>query len=205
MKIKNILTGLLLLSGFSSFARGYDDVSIVPGSITIIAGTAFPNYLKFLPEFSGKSVGPFQLGAQYQIGEKFSLGLQYSYCKASTAMYEETDNLGNSFSYKFDVSLNTIFVNGDYYWFDINRIALYSGLGFGYAQVKAAVSFSDNASHSGDFSYSGLASTFGWQLRLIGVKANIVKGLGAYADLGFGWNGILEVGLKYTFGGKDVY
>ncbi len=203
MKLRNILAGFLLITSISSFARGNDEPAIATGSFTFYAGTAFPSYLKVLGGFTdGQYVGPFHLGIQNQVLSNWNVGLQFSYSNANSAWMDFTDNNSNVYSYKYDISLITILVNADYTWLNRNHVVLYSGAGFGYGAISGKASFSDNVNHSDEVAFSGQASTVAYHVRLFGAKVNIVKTLGIYGDVGFGWNGIAEVGIKYSIGGN---
>lgn len=204
MKLKSTLAGLLLLTSFSSFARGNDDLAIAPGTFTVYAGTAFPSYLRAIGGFEGGDVKPpLQLGFQYQVFDNFNVGLQCSYSKASSAWEEFPASNGNVFKLKYDISMITGLVNADYNWHNRNNIVLFSGLGIGYVSVSAKATFSDTANHSDQIPFTIVASGFAYQVRLFGVKARIARGLGAYADVGFGWHGLVAFGINYSIGGNN--
>ena len=78
MRLK--LTILLFVASFSVFAKEGDNLAFEKGAITLMLGTATPNYLRFVTDITGGSTsGPIQIGGQYQLGKRLSLGVQYSF------------------------------------------------------------------------------------------------------------------------------
>ena len=201
--MKKTLTALLLATSLSGFAKNGSDLAFPKGSITVTAGTAVPNYLGIITILGGSKSGPYQVGVQYMLTNRLAIGAQFSTSGATTSSKTNYDYFTNtSYDYKFKLGLRTFMANADYYWMHKKKVALYTGIAAGYAGVKVSTSFSDNQDHSNDVSFSALGSGISYQIKAIGLRANFVKGLGIYADLGYGLNGIVGLGLQYTIKGK---
>ena len=50
--------------------------------------------------------------------------------------------------------------------------------------------------------FSAAASGLAYHLTAVGIKYKAIGGFGGYAELGYGYDGILNLGLQYSFRGK---
>ena len=48
--------------------------------------------------------------------------------------------------------------------------------------------------------FSGASSGLAYHVTAVGIKYKAIGGFGGYAELGFGYNGVLNLGLQYSFG-----
>jgi len=167
------------------------------GDMSIMVGYGLPNLVSNFDGATG--YGPFEIGYQYHLSNKVSIGLIYTYAHATGPTINYADGLGNSFSYDYDVSYSTFLVRGDYFWVNKNKTAIYSGLGLGYVSVSSSVVMVSGTNTSASIAaFSATESGLAYHLTALGIKYKAFGHLGVFAELGYGYNGALNLGLQYT-------
>lgn len=150
----------LLIEGIADLLAS----GLVPGSIRRVDRTG---------------TGPFIVGYNRYVSERFSVGLQGSFITSDATYTTTTGEFKGSNRYL------TALLRGDYRW--LNRgVQLYSGLGVGGSYLTSDV---------GEQSDNTLG--FAFQVNALGVRVG--KRVGAFAEAGFGFNGILTVGVSAKF------
>jgi hypothetical protein len=87
--------------------------------------------------------------------------------------------------------------NIDYTWANKEKYNLYTGLGLGYVDVSATATITDGSGTAPTF--TAAASGLAYHLTAIGVHYKLGSSrFGGYAELGFGYNGIVNAGLSYS-------
>jgi hypothetical protein len=125
-----------------------------------------------LLRLKGSVIGPFNLSYQYETGS-LSLGTGITYVNTET--YTENSSIG--FTYL------SLLGKANYLFIAREKLKLYSGISIG-----AAYRYNEFC-----------ADVFpALHLQLFGVRYQFAK-LGAVAELGYGVNGILNVGVNYEF------
>lgn len=134
---------------------------------------------------SNLSYGPIAVGVNYYPMHKLSVGLQYSNTKLNNTL--ELNNAVGSSDYKN--TYNVIMARSDYYY-ATGFIQVYSGLG-------AGVSFAKSVPTNGTTGNDVKSTDFAYQINAIG--ARVGRTIGAFAELGFGYNGVLNLGISAKF------
>lgn len=198
---KRILSILLCAGLFQSLsAQVYKK-----GNMTLYAGVgasnAVANSLNSIGEGAANSVGPYILGYQYHLTDKLMIGLGYSYQSASTGK-QTIVTATDAVSFKTNLNVSTFFSQVNYSWYNNENQAmvLYSGAALGTYTINADLEL---ISGNKDLAvvYKGLADGMSYHVTLLGYKGGFTKSskLGAFAELGYGMNGIFNAGLQYTF------
>ena len=170
------------------------------GSSHIFVGYGAPNIpalvVTILGAGGGSSFGPFVASYQYGVIDKLAIGGQIGYASGSSSDLTWTDNTTSTIQhFSYTLSLITVMAKADYHYLSSDKADLYSGLmvGFGIA----------NLSTSGTKDPLGANISAGgptYAVTAIGFRYLFTDNLGAYADLGYGMNGIITLGLSAKFG-----
>lgn len=125
-----------------------------------------------------ESSGVFNLGYKYAIKNRFMIGANISYeeLKATTNF---SNIFGSSDPTIDEFSNITIAIETDYRYISKPSFQMYSGIGLAYFTT---------GEYDTNFSFQGTALGF-----------RIGKKLAAYAELGFGYKGIAQIGASYQF------
>ena len=162
----------------------------------IMVGYGLPNIPAAIIGDVDTKTGPYEIGYKVFLSDKFSIGLMYNYASASTKTALDYDPNGNAYSYNFDVSFSTFLTQLDYAWVNKTSHNWYSGLSLGYANVTANLNLITGSSNP---TFTAANSGFAYHLTLVGYHGTLGKGFGVYSELGYGFNGIFNAGLSYSF------
>lgn len=143
------------------------------------------NAITILPyisdDFSVKgTAGPIAAGYKHTFGDHFSLGIQYSY--SSFELEFTTLNTKFAVSNKF----TALMLQTSYYYNPNSFVQLYSG-------ISAGPSYYEQKDSTG--TYNRTIGAF--QVNLIGARFGSY--VGAFVELGFGYNGIITGGVSVKF------
>lgn len=200
--MKKLFLSILLCAGLfqSLSAQVYKK-----GNMTLYAGlgasNVVANALNSVGEGAAYSVGPYILGYQYHLTDKLMIGLAYTYQSASTGKQTVTTATDNV-SFRTNLNVSTFLSQINYSWYNNENQALilYSGAALGTFSIDSELEL---VSGNKDLAvlYNGLANGMSYHITAIGYKGRFTKSskLGAFAELGFGMNGIFNAGLQYTF------
>ncbi|QIL41884.1 hypothetical protein G7074_23020 [Pedobacter sp. HDW13] len=128
--------------------------------------------------------GPIIVGANYYLTARLTAGVLYSNTSSKS-----TVSAGSTAGSDYKNTYNVFMARTDYRY--VNKtIQLYSGISLGasIAKTKPENGNSTNTASSTDFAY---------QVNALGIRAG--KNIGAFAELGFGYNGIINVGISAKF------
>lgn len=163
--------------------------------------------LKFdFPDIGTEINGPNVIGYQFHAKEKVTLGMVYSNSsiKTNNLVMPDFQNPSDSTVYYYNVGLNSLLMQVDWFWGKIRRpkstFSFHSGLGLGMFSFNLTTEKVKGSGNSVQF-INNSVSTSGFQLTLIGVKhtMNALHGLGWFANLGVGVNSIgFTSGINYT-------
>ncbi len=179
------------------------------GSATIqrqVAKTLEEN-LKFnFPNVGTTIEGPSAIGYQYHVKNKVSIGMVYSSSSIRTNNQTMPDfqNPADSTVYYYNVGLNSLMMQIDWFWGKIKRPkstwSFHSGIGLGVFSFNLTTELVKGKGAGVDVVDKSV-STSGVQLTLIGVKHTMskLKGFGWFSNLGAGVNSIgFTTGINYT-------
>lgn len=128
--------------------------------------------------------GPIMLGVNYYLTPRLSAGVLYSNTSSRSVISGE--NTADSY---YKNAYNVFMARTDYRY--VNKIVqLYSGISVGASFAKTKP---DNVSNTKTASTTDIA----YQINALGIRAG--KKIGAFAELGFGYNGILNLGVSAKF------
>ncbi len=189
------IAALALATSFSSSAQVVEE-----GTSHVFLGYGAPNFPGLLftalgSGSGGSSIGPLVLSYQYGIKDKISIGGQIGYCSATSPSLTGVDANFKATSYTYSMSLINIMAVGNYHYLESDRADLYSGLGVGYGIITTST---DGNPGVGPTAIPTIAGTT-YQLNLLGFRYMFSDNIGAYTELGFGLNGLAQVGLSAKF------
>jgi opacity protein-like surface antigen len=141
-----------------------------------------------------KYIGAIHAGYKYAVSNRFALGPVFTYDRGtSTSDVPFRDELGNDIGYgKFTSNYYSLALEGDYKYINSDKFKLYSLVGVGPTFLNQSFK-EDNSSE--DKSQS--KTFFNYQVTPIGIKYG--DSFGVFAELGFGYKGILCAGVFYRF------
>ena len=175
---------------------------VTQGSSHIFVGYGLPNIpamlVTALGAGGGSSFGPFVASYQYGVIDKLAIGGQIGYASGTSSDQTWTEFNGSSIvtqHYSLTLSIVTVMAKADYHYLSSDKADLYSGLMVGYG--IASVSTSGTKDPSGATISAGGTS---YAITAIGFRYIFTDNIGAYADLGYGVNGIITVGVSAKFG-----
>ena len=108
----------------------------------------------------------------------------------------------SDYSYKYAITINTFQTQFIYLWvneLDKEKINCYSGVSLGGAIVKAKTKLKIRNGNADVAKFNEAVSGLAYQVIIIGHQAIFGKHFGCYAELGYGFNGILNAGATWTF------
>ncbi len=120
--------------------------------------------------------GVLNVGADLNVIPNLSVGASYSFSSTSRKNFSD-----NKFYY------HVVMLNGKYTYFRTPIFDLYGHVGIG--SVITHQTFEGASKNTGYFAY---------QVSPIGAKVSLTPKLGIFGELGFGAQGLLQVGVKYT-------
>ena len=162
----------------------------------IMAGVGFPNIPAAVLSDVDNSTGPYQLGYKVFLTDKFSIGLMYNYASAQTKNKLAYDDNLNPYTYNYEVRFSTFLTQFDYSWSNKENHNWYSGLSLGIVNVKATANITTG---SGNPTFNAADGGLTYHATLVGWHGTIGKGFGGYAELGYGCNGLINLGATYSF------
>lgn len=121
--------------------------------------------------------GAMTAGLNLKVSPQLLMGMTYTY---SSASYK---NLPGANAY-----YHVLMFNGSYYYYSNSIVRLYAHAGIGVDITHMAY---------GDWSRD--KSYVAFQASPLGAEVDINKGLSMFGELGYGAQGLLQVGLRYTF------
>jgi len=132
-------------------------------------------------------VGPVSLGYRRSFSKNFTLAIAGNYVAFNKQFKKSSDNsvvgtVKNTF-YSF-------IARGDYYYVTGEYFQMYSGVGVGFTYAHDNYLDSSNASGQGKM-YSA------FQVNAVGIRVG--KNFGVFAELGYGFEGIINAGISLKF------
>ncbi|MDR2621529.1 MAG: porin family protein [Dysgonamonadaceae bacterium] len=145
----------------------------------------------FLPDGVGmsnsSSPGAFHLGYKYSLSDRIAVGPVFIYdLNTSDAV------TGNGKQGKFTSNYSTLSLEGNYNYVNRDKLKLYALLGAGGTILNQTYKDNQTGNKHGE-----KQTFFNFQVTPVGVKYG--DSFGAFAELGFGYKGILSAGLFYRF------
>ena len=194
--MKIVLLKLLCVSTIIAGTTFSSNAQVVTeGSKHVYLGLGFPNFPGLIYSTygngGGSSVGPFCATFKYGIQDKIAVGGTLNYSSASTA--DLSNGNGGTYAYKF--SLITVMGSGSYHFLSSDKADLYSGLSMGWAIASLTTEGTTGAFSSAPEAVGG----FTYHLTPIGFRYMFTDNIGAYTELGWGLNGLAQIGLSAKF------
>ncbi len=165
------------------------------------ASNALANTLSSVGEGASNTFGPYIIGYQYHLTDKLTIGLAYTSQTASTGKVT-IDNGTDNVSFKTNFNFSTFLSQLNYSWYDNENGAfvLYSGLSAGTYTLNAELEVISGNKELAKIN-SDISDGLAYHITAIGYKGRFTKTskLGAFAELGYGYNGLFNGGIQYTF------
>lgn len=200
--MKKQLLFILLFSGIIQFTSAQ---VYTKGNMSLFFGAGASNTLanaiNSVGEGASNSFGPYIMGYQYHLTDKLTIGLAYTNQSASTGKVT-IDNGTENVSFKTNFTFSTFLSQLNYSWYDNENGAfvLYSGLSAGTYTLNAELEVLSGNKELAKIN-SDISEGLAYHITAIGFKGRFTKTskLGAFAELGFGFNGVINGGIQYTF------
>jgi hypothetical protein len=127
--------------------------------------------------------GAIGAGYNHYLSPRWSVGALFNY-----EGFTRTLNFSNGDTAQARDDFFALMARTDFRWVNAHSLQLYSGIGLGASYI-----------HSYEVHGSDSKSTLSWsgQINLLGIRVG--HNFGAFAELGFGWNGLLAAGLSGKF------
>jgi hypothetical protein len=146
-------------------------------------------------ETNKSSYGPLSLTGSYAVSNRFKLGLAFTLERDKSELWEKSLN-GNNQTKQGDINVDSygVMASGSFSYVNKKHLQLYSGLALGLGlrregfEKESISSISEESSSSTRFAYQ----ITGFGIRLGGKLAG-------FAEVGFGYKGIVSTGIAYRF------
>jgi len=200
--MKKLMLNILLCAGIFPFASAQvykkGDMSLFFG---VGASNTLATTLSSVGEGASNTFGPYIIGYQYHLTDKLTIGLAYTHQSASTGKVT-IDNGIDNVSYQTNFTFSTFLSQLNYSWYNNENGAfvLYSGASVGTFTMNAELEIISGNQDLAN-KYTGVSEGIAYHITAIGFKGRFTKTskLGAFAELGFGFNGLFNGGIQYTF------
>ncbi|KAA1244994.1 hypothetical protein [Aquimarina sp. RZ0] len=134
------------------------------------------------------SYGAVFISYKRAIANNLLLGVAFTYQNSDGDVITGRSKIGD-----FEEEYYTIALESDYHYISKDIFKMYSGLGIGYT-----IRNEDFRATDANFSNESMNSNhFNFQITGIGVRVG--KALSGYAEAGFGYRGVLNLGVSYQF------
>lgn len=162
------------IASSNQISKELDKVIITVGSLgTITYGDA-------------KSNGVINANYRYSISDKLNIGVSGAYEKITQDAFVLKQKEG-----KLTSNIFTVAAEGNYKYISGPMLQLYSGVGLGLSVVQQKLTKNDNTSEKAS------KSQFAYNITGLGVRYG--KAFGVYAEVGYGYKGVANVGLSFQF------
>lgn len=132
-----------------------------------------------------KAVGMFEAGYRYHLNERFKIGADISFLQTEdtfdTKSTNSTDIVRKS-------TYNLVLITGEFNYVKTSLLTFYASGGAGIISMstkEVGGTYKDNL------------SDFAFQINPVGLRVG--KSFGGFAELGFGYKGIISAGVNYKF------
>ena len=191
-----LFSGIIQFSSAQVYKKGNMSLFLGVGASNTIAKT-----LSSIGEGASNTFGPYIIGYQCHLSDKITFGLAYTIQSASTGNVT-IDNGTDNVSFKTNFTFSTFLSQLNYSWYDNENGAfvIYSGLSAGTFTLNAELEVLSGNKELAKIN-SDISEGLAYHITAIGFKGRFTKTskLGAFAELGYGYNGLLNSGIQYTF------
>lgn len=137
-----------------------------------------------------KSSGMWGIGYKYHINNRFSAGMEVSYLSSSKDInFKKSDD---EYNVHRKSSFLLILPTAQYHYLNREKLQLYGNIGLGVLNYSIKED-KDVGSEAFDENYT----SFAFQVNPIGLRVG--KRIGGFAELGFGFKGIINIGASMKF------
>lgn len=137
------------------------------------------------------------IGYQYRLAKWFWLGGTFSYTGFYEAKYERLSNLKCS---SYNSHLISILPEARFSWLNKRIVTMYSSFGLGLAIYIDDTYYSDKFYTTKTRNYDETSYAPAFHLTAVGI--HVGKKWYGFAELGFGYKGIIQAGFGYNFNSK---
>ena len=137
------------------------------------------------------------IGYQYRLAKWFWLGGTFSYTGFYETEYERISNLKCS---SYNSHLISILPEARFSWLNKEKVTMYSGFGLGLAIYTDDTHYSDKFYSTKPLTWN--ETYYGLALHLTAVGIHVGRKWYGFAELGFGFKGIIQAGFGYNFNSK---
>lgn len=183
--MKKILMAMAVALGFGASAISAQEVTVSYGAYTQMDAT---NCHKGMSNIES-AWGSINLGLYIPVAKGVYVGPSYSFSSARSKSFS-----GDAFGYEgYDfhntVSYHSILLNAKVNYYHNSIVTLYGHVGVGAVISHMQPKFGD----------SWNKGYFAGQISPVGATVNLIPHLDMFGELGFGAQGLVQVGAKYTF------
>lgn len=174
--------------GTGEFKAGYGIVTSTQTMYDIVEIFEMVFTLGSISYPNEKSIGAINLGYNYSVSDRFTLGAAFAYEQIKSDVNSGNDDIGNMKSTFYTVALESAF-----HYMQRDRMNLYSGLGIGYSFGNMDF----ESTSSDEDSFSDKANMVNFHITGIGIRFG--GKFGGFAEAGFGYKGIVNAGISLQF------
>lgn len=179
--MKKLIVSLLVLAGIaaapaqSSAASNFCELNVSYGGYTVMDAADYAD------NWNGVHTawGSVNATMWFNVMPKLAIGPSYSFSSANT----DGGKLHSSVAY------HSILANAKYQYFQNSIVKLYGHVGLGVEISHMMPKFFDSYNNT----------YFGFQVSPIGATVDLTPNFGIYGELGFGCQGLVQVGFKVGF------
>lgn len=189
-----LLIPLFLIFSFNSKAQEQQKRHQISGGMGVASTAQIINsFVEFLSGYSksrltnSHNIGEFRLSYTYRPKERWHFGGTFSYNHTDSDIYRNDEKIGDRRN-----AFYTLAVEAGYFYLKREKVKLYSQMGAGVSFVtntETEINYPDNSRKNSGVLFNSHYSPIGIQYG---------KDWGGFAEIGFGYRGILSAGLFYN-------
>lgn len=173
--MKKILLALIAIFAVSTSSKAQDmNLSLSYGGYTLMDAANYHDSWKHV----NNAWGALNVGFNVKVLPKFWIGPSYTFSSTTTKGAHHSN-----------IAYHAIMINGRYDYYRNSLLTMYGHLGVG-AEISHMQPRDDDAYNKGYFAF---------QLSPVGVDVQLSRAFTMFGELGFGAQGLLQVGGRFNF------
>lgn len=179
--MKKLIVSLLVLAGIaaapatSKAAGNFCELNVSYGGYTVMDAADYADNWSHVHT----AWGSVNATLWFNVLPKLAIGPSYSFSSAHT----------DGGSVRSSVTYNSILANVKYQYYSNSIVKLYAHVGLGAEISHLMPKYGDSYNNA----------YFGFQVTPVGATVDLTRNFGIYGELGFGCQGLLQVGFKVGF------
>lgn len=172
--MKKLLLALALGAGVAAAAQAQNEVYVSYGGYTQMDAMDMSKGMK-----TDNAWGALNAGVNFKVGRNLWLGPSYTFSSQEAKHYDD------SHAY-----YHVIMLNGKYQYYRRGAFSMYAKAGVGVDITHLSINDGDHTKNKAYFAF---------QVNPVGAQYSLSNAFDVFGELGFGAQGLLQVGFKYKF------